>query len=120
MVHQNDRITVGDQILHHCIQPDDIGRMQTDRGLVQHVEHAGGPVPDGSGQLHPLTLSGRQRRSRPIQGQVRKSQIHQTPCRAPEGLADAFGHGAHLFWQRCRHTVHPVRQLPKGHPTGRL
>ena len=37
--------------------PSNVGRMQTDGRLIQHVQHARGAVSHGTGQLHPLPLS---------------------------------------------------------------
>ena len=46
-------------------QPLDVARVQADRRLVEHVEHAGGVGADGRGQLEALPFPGRQRAARP-------------------------------------------------------
>ena len=53
-----------DQIVHHPGQAHNIGRVQTDGRLVQHIENARCAVADGAGQLHPLALAGGERRRR--------------------------------------------------------
>ena len=37
MIHQHDRVAVGNQVVHHSGQPDNIGRVQANRRLVQHI-----------------------------------------------------------------------------------
>ena len=85
VIHQHDRIAVVDQIAHDLFQPDDVGRMQTDRRFIQHVEHTAGAVAYGTGQLHALTLSGGQRRTAAIERQVSKSQLQQPLCIGQKG-----------------------------------
>ena len=57
MIHQDHRIAVRDQVMHHASQAHDVGGMQADAGFVQHIEHPGGAVAHGAGQLHPLPLA---------------------------------------------------------------
>ena len=59
VVHKQDGISIGDEVVHDRVQPGDICGMQADRGLVQHVEHAGRPVAHRAGELHALPLAGR-------------------------------------------------------------
>ena len=66
MVDQNDGIAVGDQIVHHTGQAHDIRRVQADGRLVKHIEDAGRSVAHCAGQLHPLALTGRERRRRAV------------------------------------------------------
>ena len=89
--------------------------MQADGRLVQHVEHAGGPVADRPGQLDALPLSGGKRGRSPVQGQIAQPQIHQTPGGVQKRFADIPGHGAHFLRQRIRNLLHPVLQLGEGH-----
>ena len=42
------RVAVGQQVAHDAQQAVDVGRMQADRGLVQHVKHAGGAIAHGA------------------------------------------------------------------------
>ena len=60
MINQQDGITVPDQVVHYPVQPDNIGRVQSDGRLIENIQNAGCPVPDRPGQLHPLPLSGGQ------------------------------------------------------------
>ena len=70
MVYENDGVAVGYQVAHDPGQTHNIRWMQADRGFVQHIEHTGGAVADGSGQLHSLAFAGGQGGGRAIQGQV--------------------------------------------------
>ena len=60
VIHQNHRVAVGDQIVHHTSQPHNVGGMQPDARLVQHIQHAGGAVAHRARQLHPLPFAGGQ------------------------------------------------------------
>ena len=58
VVVDNDHgVAVIHQIAHHAYQAADIGRMQANRGLVQHIEHARRSVTHHAGELHALTLA---------------------------------------------------------------
>ena len=70
VVHQNDRVAVGHEVVHHTGQTHDVRRMQADGRLIQHIEHAGGAVADGPGQLHPLALTGGKGRGRAVKRQI--------------------------------------------------
>ena len=118
VIHQENRISIRRQILHDPDKTQDIGGMQTDGRLVQHIQNARGAVPHRPGQLHSLTLSGRKRGGRPVQGQVSKPQLHQPLCHGLEGFTDTLRHGTHFLRQRSRHAVHPLHQLSQSHPAG--
>ena len=70
VVHQNDRVAIGHEVVHHTGQAHDVRRMQADGRLIQHIEHAGGAVADGPGQLHPLALTGGEGRGRAVKRQI--------------------------------------------------
>ena len=89
--------------------------MQADRGLVQHVEHAGGAVAHRARQLHALAFAGGQRGARAIERQVAQSQLKQPPRRMLERLADGNRHGAQVFGKRLRDAVHPGHGLVERH-----
>ena len=58
VVVDNDHgVAVIHQIAHYAHQAVDIGRMQADRGLVQHIEHARRSVAHHAGELHALALT---------------------------------------------------------------
>ena len=118
MVHQNDGIAVGHEIVYHARKPFQIRRMQADGRLVQHIQYARRPVPDGAGQLHPLALPRGQGRGGPVQRQVGKAQVHQPLGRILEGFADALGHRPHGFRQGGRDAIDPVDEFGQGHPAG--
>ena len=118
MIHQQDRIAVSNQIPHHIGQPHDIGRVQSDGRLVQHIEDTGCAVAHGSGQLHPLALSGGKRGGRPVQRKIAQAQIHQPLGYSLEGCADTFRHRTHLHRQGGGDAVHPLCQFRQGHLAG--
>ena len=57
VVDNNHGVAVIHQITHHAHQAVDIGRMQADRRLVQHIEHARRSVAHHASELHALTLA---------------------------------------------------------------
>ena len=57
VVNDNHGVAVIHQIAHHAYQAVDIGRMQANRGLVQHIEHTRRSVAHHAGELHALTLT---------------------------------------------------------------
>ena len=61
VIHKDDGVAVGYQIVHYAGETDDVRGMQTDGRLVQYIEDAGRAVADGACQLHPLTFAGGER-----------------------------------------------------------
>ncbi len=118
MIHQHDGVAVRDQIVHHAPQALDVGGVQADGGLVQHVEHAGGAVAHRAGQLHPLPLTCGEGGGLPVKGEVAQPQIQQAGSGGLKGLADALGHGAHFRGQGGGHPLHPLYQRVQRHPAG--
>ena len=115
MVDQDHRIAVRDQIVHHPFQSDDVGRMQSDRGFVQHIQDPGRAVAHRPRQLHPLPFPGRQSRGRPVQRQIPQSEFFQPSRHLQERFADAPRHRPHFLRQRLRHALHPHRHFVKRH-----
>ena len=115
MIDNDDGIPICTQIVHDTGQSFEIVRVQTDRRLIENIEHAGRPVADGSRELHPLTFTRRKCGSRTVKGQIAKSQIHQPLRNVHKGFADVFRHGTHLFRKRCRNPLHPWNQFRKRH-----
>ena len=111
MIDQNDGVAVGHQIVHHAGKPNNVGGMQPDGGLIEHIENTRCAVADGAGQLHSLPLAGGERRGRAVQRQITQSQIYQPLGRALEGLADALGHRAHFLRQAAGNALHPGDQF---------
>ena len=114
VVHHDHRVAVGEQIAHHLDEPVDVGGVQTDGRLVQHVQHAGGSVAHGAGQLHALALSGGQRGARAIEREIAQPQIDEAARRVLERLDDVVRHRAHLGRETIGHGVRPGDQLVEG------
>ena len=62
MVDEHDGVAVGDKVACDAVESLDVGGVQSDGGLVEHVEDAGRAIPHRTRQLHSLTLAGRERR----------------------------------------------------------
>ena len=118
MVHQNDGVPVCDQIVHDPGQPHNVRGVQTDGGLIQHIQDAGGAVADSTGQLHSLALAGGERRRCAVKRQVAQAQIHQPLGGALKRLANTLGHRAHVFRQAAGNAPYPVHQSVKRHGAG--
>ncbi len=58
-------------------QPGIVARVQADRGLVKHIEHAGQPAADLAGQADALALAAGERGRSPRQRQVIEPDLHQ-------------------------------------------
>ena len=108
MVDEHDGISVCHQIVHNAFQPFDIGRMQANGRLVQYIEDACRAVADGPRELHALSFASGERRGRAVERKIAESELQETPRHVMKGVADAFRHGAHVFRQGVRHTLHPV------------
>ena len=103
------------QIAHHAYQAVDIGRMQADRRLVQHIQHARRSVAHHAGELHALALPRGQRGAGAIERKVIETQIDQTTGRAQKRIADIRRHGPHLGRQGFGHAAHPLNCLAQRH-----
>ena len=75
MIDHHHRVAVGQQVAHDTQQAVDVGGVQADGGLVQHVEHAGGAIAHGARQLHALAFAGGQRGACAIERQIAQSQL---------------------------------------------
>ena len=117
MVNQQNGVAVSCQIFHDTDQPLDVGRMQPNRRLIQHIDDSCCTISDTSGQLHTLTLSRGKSRTCPVEAKVRQAQFKQTAGRVEVRLADALTHRAHLFREPCRNTPHPLVELTQRHLT---
>ena len=65
------------QVLQGLDQPEIIPRVESDRGLVQHVEHAGQSRSDLAGQADPLRLAARKRGRTAVERQVFQTHVQQ-------------------------------------------
>ena len=115
MIDHHHRVAVSQQVAHNAEQAVDVGGVQADGGLVQHVEHAGGAIAHGTRQLHALAFAGGQRGACAIERQIAQSQIKQPPRRMLERLADGDRHGAQVLGKRLRDAVYPGHGLVERH-----
>ena len=99
VLHHDDGVAVPGQGGDRLAQPLDVARVQPDRRLVQHVEHARGAGPHRRGELDPLPLPGRQRGAGPVEGQVAEPDVEQRRERAVQLGEQAGGHPAELGGQ---------------------
>ena len=118
VVHEDDRVAVGHEVVHDPGQSLQVGRVQTDGRLVQHVQHARGAVAHRPGQLDALPLAGGERGGGAVEAEVAQAEVDQALGRVLERLADAFGHRPHRLRERGGHAVHPGDQLVEGHLAG--
>ena len=118
VVDNNHGVAVIHQIAHHAYQTINIGRMQANRRLVQHIEHARRSVAHHAGELHALTLARGERGTGAIERKVVETQIDQATGRAQKRIADIHRHGPHLGRQGCGHPVHPLNRITKRHGRG--
>ena len=72
VVYEQDGIAVRHKIVHDGGQPHDVGRVQADRRLVEHIQHAGRAVAHRPRQLHALALTGRERGGGAVQRKIAK------------------------------------------------
>ena len=113
VIHQHDRVAVRDQIAHNTAQTLDIGRMQANGRLIEHIQHAGRAVAHRTRQLHALAFSGGQRGRFAVERQIAKAEFHQACRHAAERIADALRHRHHFGRQACGNGVYPVAKFGK-------
>ena len=115
VVDNNHGVAVIHQIAHHAHQAVDIGRMQADRRLVQHIKHTRRSVAHHAGELHTLALTRGERGAGAIERKVIETQVDQTTGRTQKRIADIRRHGPHLGRQGRRHPAHPLNRLTQRH-----
>ncbi|MPN16986.1 hypothetical protein SDC9_164335 [bioreactor metagenome] len=111
MVNEHDGIAALQQVRHHADEAFDVGRMQADRGLVEHIEHAGGFVAHRAGELDPLALTGGEGRACPVERQVAQAELHEPGAHLHELTCDQLGHRSHVRRQRCGNGRHPGEHI---------
>ena len=99
VLHHDHGIAVPGQGGDRLAQPGDVARVQPDRRLVQHVQHARGAGAHRRGQLDPLPLPGRQRGAGPVEGQVAQPDVEQRREPAVQFGEQPGGHPAELGGQ---------------------
>ena len=92
--------------------------MKPDRGLVQHIEDAGGAVTHSPGQLHSLPFSGGKGGRGTVKCQVSQPQVQKSLCAGLKRLADTFRHGTHFFRKRRGHVRDPFHKIRECHAAG--
>ena len=118
MINNNHGVAVIHQIAHYAHQAVDIGRMQADRGLVQHIKHARRSVAHHAGELYTLALARGERSTGAVEREVIEPQVDQATGRAQKRIADIRCHGLHLGRQGCGHPAHPLNRLTQRHSRG--
>ena len=115
VVHGDHRVAVGEQVVDDREQPVDVHGVQPDARLVEHVEHPGGAVAHGPGQLHALALAGRERGARAVEREVAQPQLLQPGGRLGQGVHDGARHGPQVGQARLGcHGGHPGHELVEG------
>ena len=107
MVHHDHRVAIAHEVVDDAEQPLDVGRMQADGGLVEHVEHAGSTRAHGAGQLDALQLAVGKRRAGTVQAQIAEAELH----RLVHLRDNRLGHRAHVLGQLVRKRRGPLCQL---------
>ena len=118
MVDEHDGVAVRDEIVHDADEPFDVGRMEADGWLVEHVEDARCVVAHGARELRALAFTCRKRCSRAIEREVAEAEIHEPPRRTVKGIADGMRHRAHLFGKRIWHAMYPCGKIDERHGRG--
>ena len=95
------------QPLQRFQQPRIVALVQADRGLVQHIEHAGQPRADLRGQPDALALAAGQRAGGARQRQVVEADIEQERQPLADFLQHACGDLVLLRVERLRHGLEP-------------
>ncbi len=99
MLDDDDRVAHVAQPGERVEQPVVVAGMQTDRGLVENVEHADQAATDLPGQADALRFSARQGGGRAAQGQIVEPDVEQKAEPAANLLE-------HLGGDRLPHVVH--------------
>ena len=105
------RVAVGGQHLDGRAQPLDVARVQADRRLVEHVEHAGCVGADRRGQLEALPFPGRQRAPGPVELQVAEAQLEQRVEHLQALLHQAVRHAREFLRGQPGHALDEAAQL---------
>ena len=95
------------QPLQRFQQPRIVALVQADRGLVQHIEHAGQARADLRGQPDALALAAGQRAGGARQGQIVEADIEQERQPLADFLQHARGDLVLLRVERLRHGLEP-------------
>ena len=105
------RVAVGGEHLDGGAESLDVARVQADRRLVEHVEHAGGVGADGRGQLEALPFAGRQRAAGPVELQVAEAQLEQRVEHLQALLDQSVRHPGEFLRGQLGHFLDEAPQL---------
>ncbi len=89
-------VTVSEQVADQLDEPLDVRGVHADAGLVEHVEHAGGAVADGAGELGALALPCREGGAGPVQGEIAEAEVDETLRHLQELVHEPARHRMHL------------------------
>ena len=81
VIDNHHRVAVCNQIAHDAHQAVDIGRVQANRRLVQHIEHTRGAIAHHAGKLYALSLTRGKRGAGTVEREVVQAQIDQATRR---------------------------------------
>ena len=95
------------QPLQRFQQPGIVALVQADRGLVQHIEHAGQPRADLRGEADALAFAAGQRAGGARQRQVIEADVEQEGQPLADFLQHAAGDLVLLGVERLRHGLEP-------------
>ena len=88
-------------------QPRIVALVQADRGLVEHIEHAGQPRADLRGEPNALAFAAGQRAGGARQGQIIQADVEQEREPLADFLEHAGGDLVLLRVERLRHGLEP-------------
>ena len=111
VVDNDSGIPVGEEFPDNRQDAVDVGGVQADGRLIQHVEDPGRPVAYGTGELHALALAVGQRRRRAVERQVGQAELHEAIHRLGHLLDNDAGHGSYLIRNEAGDALDPLAQL---------
>ena len=100
------------QPLQRFQQPRIVALVQADRGLVQHIEHAGQPRADLRGEADALAFAAGQRAGGARQREIIEADVEQEGQPLADFLQHAGGDLVLLRVQRRRHALEPFAGAP--------
>ncbi len=92
VLHHDDGVAAGDQILERRDQAVAIGRVQPGGRLVQHVERVDQPRPEAVGEVDALRLAAAERARETVEGQVPEAHALEEAEAADDLVQDVPGH----------------------------
>ena len=81
VIDEYNGVPVRHEIAHHACQPGQVGGVQADGGLVEHIEHTRGAVAHGTRQLHALPLARGEGGGGAVERKISEPQIQKAARR---------------------------------------